>query len=245
MLVIPSIDVRGGRVVRLLRGDYGAETVFSDDPVAVAAGCAAAGARRVHVVDLDAARGQPDRESAASLSAAVTMLAERGLEVQVGGGVRDHQAARRWLDGGASYVVVGSLALGDPDSARALCEAFPGQVLLGLDVRDGQARAQGWTESAGDADAHLHRWSAWPVAGVVHTDIDRDGTLSGPAAGALAAACAHFPGPVYASGGVTTLDDVAACRDAGAAGAIVGRALHDGLFDLGAALSRFAEAAPA
>jgi phosphoribosylformimino-5-aminoimidazole carboxamide ribotide isomerase len=245
MLVIPSIDVRGGRVVRLLRGDYAAETVFSDDPVAVVRGFQQAGARRVHIVDLDAARGRETEASTAAVTAAVGALAGGAAQVQVGGGVRDADRAQRWFDQGATYVVIGSLAIRDPDTARAVCEAFPGRVLIGLDIADGQARAQGWTEAAGDAFAHLDRWASWPVAGVVHTAIERDGTLGGPAIDSLHAVCARFDGPVIASGGVTTIEDVGTCRDAGAAGAIVGRALHDGLFDLRAALALYADGAVA
>lgn len=245
MLVIPSIDVRAGNVVRLLRGDYAAETVFDDQPVAVVARFAAAGARRVHIVDLDAARGQADESSARAAAAAVAALAEAGVDAQVGGGVRDVASAQRWFDAGAAYVVIGSLAVSDPHAARALCASFPGRVLLGLDVRGGRAQAQGWTRAADDATSLLDLWSAWPVAGVVHTDIDRDGTMAGPALEALHTVCRRFPGPVYASGGVTTIDDVARCRDAGAAGAVVGRALHEGSFDLGAALARFAGEAAA
>ena len=239
MLVIPSIDVRGGRVVRLLRGDYSAETVFAEDAVAVVTGFAEIGARRVHVVDLDAARGSRDESSSAATAAAVGALAGAGVESQVGGGVRDLDAARRWFELGATHVVLGSLAVRDPDAAEQVCNTFPGRVLLGLDVRDGLARAEGWTEVGAQAESLLDRWSPWPAAGVVHTDIERDGALGGPSLDALAAVCARYPGPVIASGGVTSVDDVAACRRAGAAGVIVGRALHEGLFDLRAALARF------
>jgi phosphoribosylformimino-5-aminoimidazole carboxamide ribotide isomerase len=245
MLVIPSVDLRAGRVVRLLRGDYAHETVYSDDPVAVVKGFVKAGARRVHVVDLDAARGQAHPASSAAATAAVVELARTGATVQVGGGVRDRDTARRWFDAGASWVVIGSLALRQPDIAHGLCKEFPGRVLIALDAHGGQARAQGWTEAAGEAVEHVDRWAAWPIAGIVHTEIDRDGTLAGPALPALRAVCTRFTGAVFASGGVTTVDDVAACADAGAAGVIVGRALYDGLFDLGAALSRFGQGAPA
>jgi phosphoribosylformimino-5-aminoimidazole carboxamide ribotide isomerase len=245
MLVIPSVDLRGGRVVRLLRGDYAHETVYSDDPVAVVKGFVTAGARRVHVVDLDAARGHADRASSTAATAAVVELARTGATVQVGGGVRDRDAAQRWFDAGASWVVIGSLALRQPDIALALCEEFPGSVLIALDVRGGEARAEGWTQAAGDSGESVDRWTAWPIAGIVHTEIDRDGTLAGPALPALRAICTRFAGAVFASGGVTTIDDVAACAEAGAAGVIVGRALHDGLFDLGGALSRFGQGAPA
>ena len=243
--MIPSIDVRGGRVVRLLRGDYAHETVFGDDPVAVVVGFADAGAQRVHVVDLDAARGAPDAASSTATAHAVAALSGRGVAVQVGGGVRDRATAERWLDGGATYVVVGSLAVRDPQAAAALCAALPGRVLLGLDVRAGRVQAEGWTQAGGDAAEVLDEWSVWPAAGLVHTEVDRDGTKSGPALGVLAAVCARYRGPVIASGGVTTLDDVAACAEAGAAGAIVGRALHDGSFDLHAALQRFDHGAAA
>ncbi len=239
MVVIPSIDVRGGRVVRLLRGDYANETVFSDEPVALVLSFVDAGARRVHIVDLDAARGRADGGSHDAAQKCVSALAARGVAVQVGGGVRDAVIAQRWFDDGTAFVVIGSLAVRDPVAAEALCAAFPGRILVGLDVRDGAARAQGWTEAAGEAIMHLERWASWPVAGVVHTAIERDGTLGGPALDDLRDVCRRFPGPVLAGGGITHLDDVAACREAGAAGVIVGRALHEGLFDLRAALRQF------
>jgi phosphoribosylformimino-5-aminoimidazole carboxamide ribotide isomerase len=245
MLVIPSVDLRAGRVVRLRRGDYARETVYSDDALAVVSGFISAGARRVHIVDLDAARGQADPASSSAATAAVAELARSGASVQVGGGVRDHVSAQHWFDAGASWVVIGSLAVRQPHAARELCEAFPGRVLIALDIDGGQTRAEGWTQPAGHADEHIDRWKAWPIAGIVHTEIDRDGTLDGPALPALRAVCARFTGPVFASGGVTTIEDVTACESAGAAGVIVGRALHQGLFDLGAALLRFGHGAPA
>lgn len=243
MLVIPSIDVRGGRVVRLLRGDYARETVFDLDPVATVRSFVAAGARRVHVVDLDAARGRPDAVSSDAVRAAVTALVEVDTDVQVGGGVRDETAARQWFDQGAEFVVIGSLAVRDPRAAESMCAAFPQRILIGLDVSGGEARAQGWTQGGGDAVAHLERWASWPLAGVVYTAIERDGTMEGPAIDGLRSVCERFSGDVLASGGVTTLDDVSACGAAGAAGVIVGRALHEGVFDLPAAVRRFAAAA--
>jgi phosphoribosylformimino-5-aminoimidazole carboxamide ribotide isomerase len=245
VLVIPSIDLRGGRVVRLLHGDYARETVFSDDPVAVVRTFAASGARRVHVVDLDGARGAADGASALAASTVVRTLSDLGIEVEVGGGVRDIAAAQRWFDGGASHVVIGSLAVDDPTAAAALCTTFAGRVLIALDVRDGDAQAHGWRRSAGDALAHLDQWAAWPAAGVVFTAIERDGALGGPSVAALRDVCERYAGPVIASGGITTIDDVRACADAGAAGVIVGRALHEGGFDLRLALDKFAGGAAA
>jgi phosphoribosylformimino-5-aminoimidazole carboxamide ribonucleotide (ProFAR) isomerase len=127
----------------------------------------------------------------------------------------------------------------DPHAAQRLCAALPGRVLVALDVRDGVARAQGWTAAGGDALAHLDVWRSWPLAGLIHTAIERDGTLGGPALAELRAVAERCPGPVLAGGGVTTIADVTACAEAGAAGVIVGRSLHDGLFDLRAALLRF------
>ena len=171
----------------------------------------------------------------------VSALVELGVQAEVGGGVRDIAAAQRWFDAGAALVVIGSLAVRQPAAAQALCSAFPGRVLAGLDVRDGEARAEGWTQSGGEALAHLERWRSWPLAGVVFTAIERDGALEGPAVDALRTVCQRFDGEVLASGGVTTLDDVRACRQAGAAGVIVGRALHQGLFDLRQAVHDFAD----
>lgn len=239
MIVVPAIDVRGGRCVRLLRGDFARETVYAEEPAQVALDFVRQGARRLHVVDLDAARGVADVLSRDAVRAAVRAAAQAGVEVQVAGGVRSPAAAASWFEAGASFVVLGSLALRDPATARMICTAHPGRVLLGLDVRDGAAQAQGWTEPAGDATEHLTRWRDWPAAGVVRTDVGRDGTLLGPDLEGLAACVATYPGPVFASGGIATLDDLHVCAAAGAAGAIVGRALYEGTIDLGAALRLF------
>jgi phosphoribosylformimino-5-aminoimidazole carboxamide ribotide isomerase len=239
VIVIPAIDVRGGRCVRLLRGDFTRETVYAEEPAQVAVAFVRQGARRLHIVDLDAARGVPDVLSRDAVRAAVRAAAEAGAEVQVGGGVRSPAAAASWLAAGASYVVLGSVAVRDPETARMICAAHPGRVLLGLDVRDGAAQAEGWTEPAGDAAEHLARWRDWPAAGVIRTEVGRDGTLLGPDTEGLAACVAAYPGPVFASGGIATLEDLAACAAVGAAGAIVGRALYEGTIDLGTALRRF------
>jgi phosphoribosylformimino-5-aminoimidazole carboxamide ribotide isomerase len=243
MIVIPAVDVRGGRCVRLLRGDYAQETVYSDDPSQQAIGFVRRGAARVHIVDLDAARGQPDVLSRDAVRAAVRALHEMDVQVQVGGGVRSAQAAASWLDVGADFIVLGSLAVRDPEAAEEICRAHPGHVLLGLDVRGDVAQAQGWTEGAGDAAAHLQRWRAWPAAGVIRTDVGRDGALLGPDIEGLRACIAAYGGPVIASGGVATAGDLDACAQAGAHGAIVGRALYEGRLDLSEALQRFSAGA--
>ncbi|MHB8718466.1 MAG: 1-(5-phosphoribosyl)-5-[(5-phosphoribosylamino)methylideneamino]imidazole-4-carboxamide isomerase [Candidatus Dormibacteria bacterium] len=236
--MIPAIDVRGGRVVRLRQGDYARQTVYGDSPTATAATLARAGARRVHIIDLDAARGEPDPASNSAVAEVVAALVGAGVAAEVGGGVRDLSAARVWVDRGAD-VVIGSLAMRDPLAASQLCATFPGRVWLGLDVHQGRARAQGWTEDGGDAAALLASWREWPAAGLIHTSTARDGMLEGPDLDSLRSVVASYGGYVVASGGVTSLDDVAACAAAGCSAAIVGRALYEGHFDLAAAMERF------
>ncbi|HEX3607440.1 MAG TPA: 1-(5-phosphoribosyl)-5-[(5-phosphoribosylamino)methylideneamino] imidazole-4-carboxamide isomerase [Candidatus Dormibacteraeota bacterium] len=239
MIVIPAADVRGGRCVRLLRGDFTHETVYAEEPSQVVLEFVRQGAERVHIVDLDAARGVPDVLSRDAARAAVVALRETDATAEFGGGVRSPEAARAWLELGADLVVLGSLAVRRPEVAAEICRAHPGRVLLGLDVRDGVAQAQGWTEAAGDALAHLRRWSDWEAAGVVLTNIARDGALTGPDLEGLEACIAAYSRPVIASGGVASLEDLIALADIGAAGAIVGRALYEGRIDLSAALRLF------
>ncbi|MGI8847781.1 MAG: HisA/HisF-related TIM barrel protein [Candidatus Dormibacteria bacterium] len=239
MIVVPAIDVRRGRCVRLIQGDYGRETVYENDPSGVASRLIEQGARRLHVVDLDAARGRADDTSTAAVTAVIRVAASLGADVEVGGGVRDEASARHWFDLGAAMVVLGSLAVRDPDTAARVCNTFPDRCLVALDVRDGVARAQGWTEAAGAAATHLTRWSHWPLAGLIRTNIADDGMLGGPDVDGVRETVAAFDRPVFASGGVSTVDDVALCAAAGAAGVIVGRAIYEGRFDLRAALQRF------
>jgi phosphoribosylformimino-5-aminoimidazole carboxamide ribotide isomerase len=239
VIVIPAVDVRGGRCVRLLRGDFARETVYAEEPAQVALDFVRAGAHRLHVVDLDAARGTPDVLSRDAVRRTVREVAGAGAEVQVGGGVRSPVAGAGWLEIGATHIVLGSLALREPELALEICHAHPGHVLLGLDVRDGEAQAQGWTERAGDAAAHLTAWRDWPAAGVIRTDIGRDGALLGPDVDGLEACVEAYGGVVIASGGIRSLEDLIAVADAGAAGAIVGRALYERTLDLTAALKLF------
>jgi len=164
---------------------------------------------------------------------------EAGVEVEVGGGVRTLTAAERWLAAGAAFVVLGSVAVREPEAAAAICAALPGRCLVALDVRGDTAQAEGWTEGAGSAIAHLERWASWPLAGLVRTDVALDGMLTGPDLDGLEQTVRAFPGPVIASGGISTVDDIVRCAEAGVAGAIVGRALYEGSFDLRAAILRF------
>ena len=240
MLVIPAVDVRGGRTVRLRQGDYERETVFDGSPAATARRFIDDGARRLHIVDLDSARGRPDAITTAAVRTVVEVAVAAGCEVEIGGGVRDQARARAWLDAGATAVVIGSVAVTDPSVARDICEMAPGRVLLALDVHEGRARTQGWTEAGDAADVVLQTWSAWPAAGVIYTDTARDGMLGGPDLDGLERCRAIYAGPVYLSGGMRNVDDAIAAAARGAAGVVVGRALLDGDFDLRRAIESVA-----
>jgi phosphoribosylformimino-5-aminoimidazole carboxamide ribotide isomerase len=156
--------------------------------------------------------------------------------VEVGGGVRDVDTAHTLLDAGASFVVLGSVAVRDPETALAICDVAQGRVLLGLDVRDGIARVQGWTEAGKSASEVLQSWRDWHASGVIYTDTTRDGVLAGPDLDGLRWCREGYSGPVYLSGGVSSLDDITACAAAGAAGVVIGKALYEGRIDLEAAL---------
>jgi phosphoribosylformimino-5-aminoimidazole carboxamide ribotide isomerase len=222
MLLYPAIDLRGGRCVRLHQGDYAKETVYGDDPVAVAKGFEAAGAPWIHVVDLDAARGQgTNRELVTAVAGAVS------IPVQTGGGVRDASL----LDAGVERIVLGSMAVTDRAAAADLVAAHTTRVAIGLDHRDGEIRTMGWEQGSG---VQLHDALAWPefigVAAFVVTNIARDATMEGPDVHGLHHAVEAAAAPVIASGGVGSLDDIRAVRDVGVAGVIVGKALYEGRF---------------
>lgn len=252
MDLYPAIDLRAGRCVRLVQGDFGRETVYEDDPVAVATGFAEAGAPWVHVVDLDAARtGEPEnREVVAAIARAVGRTRADGgaTRVQAGGGVRSEAAAAALFEAGVHRVVLGTAALEDPALVRRLAAAHP--VAVGIDARAGDVAVRGWTAGSGASVADvLARFEDDGVAAVVVTEIGRDGTLAGPDVDGLAACLAATAVDVVASGGVGTLDHLRALAalDAGGrrlAGAIVGRALHDEAFTVREALAAVAGARP-
>jgi phosphoribosylformimino-5-aminoimidazole carboxamide ribotide isomerase len=236
--VYPAIDLRGGRCVRLTEGDFGRETVYGDDPVAVARRWADAGARWLHVVDLDGARaGRPvQAELVGAICAAVA------IPVQVGGGLRDEAAVADVLGRGAARVVVGTMAAREPERCRALCAAHPGRVAVGIDARDGLVRVAGWLEGEALRAVDLAAQAvAFGAAAVVYTDIGRDGTEQGPDLDGTVAVAAGARGvPVIASGGVGALAHVqaaAALASRGVAGIIVGRAHYTGAVPLADALA--------
>ncbi len=225
--------------MRLLRGDFAAETVYDADPVAVARGFAAAGARWVHVVDLDAAR----TGSAANQAAIAAICAAVPCPVQSGGGVRSAAAAAALLELGVARVVVGTAAVEDPELVDELCRRHPGQVAVGLDARGHDVAVRGWTEGSGqDLVTLARRFEASGVAALVVTEIGRDGTLEGPDLAQLGAVLGAVATPVVASGGVGTLADLLALQgltvgDRRLEGAIVGRALYERRFDVAEALA--------
>lgn len=229
----PAIDLRGGRCVRLRQGDYDRETVFDADPVEVARRFVAAGARRLHLVDLDGAKaGLP---SQADLVARIASAA--GVPCQVGGGIRSLDTAAHYAALGISRLVVGSVAVEQPDLLARLAEHLPGRIVLGLDARDGHVAVRGWQEtSTVTARDLVRRHSRLPLAAVVYTDIATDGMLSGPNLAALADLIAASDLPVVASGGIAGAGDLRDVARLGASGCIVGRALYDGGLTLAAAL---------
>lgn len=221
----PAIDLRGGRCVRLVQGDYARETVFGEDPVAVARGFVAAGARRLHIVDLDGARdGLP-----AQADLVARMVAAAGVPCQLGGGIRTLEVARAYVAAGVERLVVGSVAIESPRLLEEFAAAFPERIVLGLDARDGLVAVRGWLETSRQTALDVARHhAALPLAGIVYTDIARDGMLSGPNLPALAGMVGGVSLPVIASGGVANAADIRRVAEVGAAGCIVGRALYEG-----------------
>lgn len=234
MEVWPAIDLRGGKCVRLRQGDYQRETVFDDDPPRVAARWVGQGAERLHVVDLDGARlGRP-----ANAETVAAIVRRAGVPCQLGGGIRSEEAIRAGLDLGLARLVIGTLALREPDWFRRMCRAFPGRLVLGIDARDGRVALEGWLQtSQTEAIALARQFAGEPIAAIVYTDIATDGMLSGPNVEAMARMQAAVEWPVVASGGVTTADDVARLAAAGLAGCIIGRALYEKRITLGEALA--------
>jgi phosphoribosylformimino-5-aminoimidazole carboxamide ribotide isomerase len=238
VLVLPSLDLTGGRAVRLLRGDLAQQTSYASDPdavLALARRLSATGARRLHVVDLDAATGRGDNRRLVE-----RLVAEAGLEVQVAGGVRSAEDASRWLDVGAAAVVMGTTAVRRPETLEAVAGTHPGRVLAALDVRAGRPAVTGWSavEETGVAEV-LHRWEGLALEGVVLTSVDRDGTLAGPDLDLLALGLRTTGHRLTYSGGVASLADLDALAEAGASAVILGKSLLEGLFPLSEALSRW------
>ncbi|HXJ32528.1 MAG TPA: 1-(5-phosphoribosyl)-5-[(5-phosphoribosylamino)methylideneamino]imidazole-4-carboxamide isomerase [Candidatus Eisenbacteria bacterium] len=236
MIVYPAIDLRGGRCVRLTEGDFARETVYGEDPVAMARRWEAAGARWLHVVDLDGARagGPVQSEIVGRICRAVT------IPVQVGGGLRDAAAVRTVFDAGAARAILGTVAVRDPGLCAEICRTFAGRIAVGIDARDGFVRVAGWEEGSAVRATELAREvAARGAAAIVYTDIARDGTERGPNLEDTRTVARAAAIPVIASGGVGALAHVAAAAALaadGVAGVIVGRALYTGAVRLEDAL---------
>ena len=236
MLLIPAIDLKDGKCVRLRQGRMEDSTIFSDDPVAMAERWVRAGARRLHVVDLNGAfAGQPVNAQV------IRRIAQTfpDLPIQVGGGIRDEQAIDAYLDAGVQFVIIGTKAVQEPHFINDLCLEYPGHIIVGLDAKDGRVAVNGWSKLSKHNVIDLAQiFERYGVEAIVYTDISRDGMMQGVNVDATVRLAQAIGIPVIASGGVSTLDDVralCAVEQEGIMGAIIGRALYEGGIDLAAA----------
>lgn len=234
MEIWPAIDLRGGKCVRLKQGDYGRETVFGEDPAAMAQHWCQQGARRMHLVDLDGARdGRPG-----NLESVRAILAAARIPCELGGGIRNEETIEELLDLGLTRLVVGTLALKEPGWFRQMCLRFPGRLVLGIDARGGRVATDGWLQTSDVPAVDMARqFAESPLAAIVYTDIATDGMLTGPNVAAMAEMQAAVSVPVVASGGVSRRDDVVRLAEAGLAGCIIGRALYEGTLTIPEALA--------
>jgi phosphoribosylformimino-5-aminoimidazole carboxamide ribotide isomerase len=238
VLIIPAIDLKDGRCVRLKQGDMSTATVFSDDPVAMAKHWAAQGAKRLHIVDLNGAiAGRPKNEKV--IRDVITAVGEK-VAIQLGGGIRDLDAIESYIDAGVTYVVVGTAAVKNPGFLSDACYAFPGHVIAGLDAKDGKVAVEGWSKMTGHDVVDLARkFEEYGVEAIIYTDIGRDGMMSGINIEATLKLAQALKTPIIASGGLNSVKDVEAiCAQLvpeGIIGAIAGRALYEGKLDLRAA----------
>ena len=235
MILFPAIDLKDGQCVRLLRGEMEAATVFGDDPAAQAASFQAAGCDWLHLVDLNGAfAGQP-----VNAAAVEAILARVTVPCQLGGGIRDMATIEGWLARGIARVILGTVAVEQPELVRAAAAAFPGRIAVGIDARKGLVATRGWAETTEVQATDLARsFEDAGVAAIIYTDIDRDGAMAGPNIAATEALARAVSIPVIASGGVASLADLLSLKATGViAGAISGRALYEGALDLAEALA--------
>jgi len=236
LLLIPAIDLKDGKCVRLRQGKMDDVTVFSDDPLATAKRWVDAGARRLHLVDLNGARsGKP--ANAEAIQAIVEAFPE--LPIQVGGGIRDEDTIQMYLDMGVRYVILGTKAVNTPHFVSDVCIEFPGHIIVGLDAKDGKVAIDGWSKLSGhDVIDLAKKFQDDGVEAIIYTDIGRDGMLGGVNVDATVKLANAITIPVIASGGITNLDDIRQLcdvADAGISGAITGRAIYEGTLDFAAA----------
>jgi phosphoribosylformimino-5-aminoimidazole carboxamide ribotide isomerase len=227
--IYPAIDLRGGRCVRLRQGDYNQETIFGDDPAAMARRWVEAGATWLHLVDLDGAKeGRPiNGESVRRIVEA------SGVPCQLGGGLRNDDHIIEALGWGVKRVILGTRALKDSAWLQKAISRFPQQIVLGIDAKQGQVATDGWLQVSNvSAIGSARKWIGWPLAAIVYTDISKDGMLEGPNFESLAEMAQAVPLPIIASGGVTSMEDVRRLAELKLAGCIIGRALYEGRIDL-------------
>ncbi len=234
MVIIPAIDVKDGRCVRLKQGDMTDATVYSEDPVAVAKHWVAQGARRLHVVDLNgAAAGRPKHEA---MIRDIVKALDGKVPVQLGGGIRDLDTIEKYLDYGVTYVIIGTAAVKNPGFLSDACTAFSGHVLVALDAKDGKVAVEGWSKLTGHDVVDLaKKFEDYGVEAIIYTDIGRDGMLTGVNVDATVRLARELRTPVIASGGLTSLNEVqalCAIESEGIVGVITGRALYQGTLDL-------------
>ena len=232
MLIIPAIDIKNGKCVRLSQGDMNKETVYSDDPVAMAERWVAAGARRLHIVDLDGAvNGRPSNADV------VHAIAEAypDMPIQVGGGIRDEDFIQTYLDIGVSFVIIGTRAVTTPHFVSDVCLEFPGHIIVGLDAKNGKLATNGWSKlSHHDTTDMARRFEEEGVTAIIFTDIGRDGMLNNVNVEATVDVCQNITIPVIASGGISSMEDIKALCEAGEEGifgTITGRAIYEGRLD--------------
>lgn len=243
MILFPAIDLKDGACVRLLKGEMDKATIFNDSPADQAATFKAAGIEWLHVVDLNGAfAGKP--VNAAAVEGIIGALGP-DIPVQLGGGIRDHSTIETWLEKGVCRVILGTIALRDPELVKEACRRHPGRIAVGIDARDGMVAVEGWAETSDISAIDLGlKFEDAGVAAIIYTDIDRDGVLAGPNTEATAQLAERLSTPVIVSGGVSSLDDLRAVKERAArmtrgeiAGVISGRAVYDGRIDLGEALA--------
>ena len=233
MLLIPAIDLKNGKCVRLRQGNMDDDTVFSDDPVAVAGRWFEAGARRLHIVDLDGAfAGKP--KNAGIIRAIADAYPD--FPIQVGGGVRDEETIETYLNAGVRYVIIGTQAVREPHFVSDVCAEFPNNIIVGLDAKDGKVAIEGWSKlSKHDVIDLAQKFEADGFEAIIYTDISRDGMMQGVNVESTVKLARSISIPVIASGGISGMEDIKALsevEDAGVMGAIIGRALYEGTIDL-------------
>lgn len=230
MYLLPAIDLKQGKCVRLKQGDMAQATVFNDNPAAQAESFASQGAEWIHIIDLDGAfAGKP-----VNAQAVENILNAVDVKIELGGGIRTLETIQMWLDKGVARVILGTIALRDPDFVKQACREFPGRIAVGIDAKDGFVAVEGWAEKSGITAVDLARqFESAGVSAIIYTDVARDGVLQGPNLAATVQLATAVSTPVIVSGGISSLDDIRACKKEeqnNIAGVIAGRAVYDNRF---------------